>query len=536
MSIKIDISELRWRGPLGIERVVIIGAGVGGLAAAIDLAGRGIKVAIYEAAARPGGKMRPSAVDGGFLDAGPTVFTMRDVFEELFADAGAALQNYITLRPLSILARHAWDENERLDLFSDIEQSADAIGEFAGVTEAAGFRQFCRRSQQIFEALEHAFMRTQRPSPFRLVAGAGLSKLGGLLRISPFSALWPTLGSYFRDRRIRQLFARYATYCGSSPFDAPATLMLVAHAERKGVWIVEGGMHRLSDALARLAEQRGAVIHYGCRVAEIVTSGSQVRGIRLLPKDFIPADAIVCNADIAALTRGLFGESVQCAAAKTLSHERSLSALTWLIRAESNGFPLVRHCVFFSADYPAEFGDIFGIGHLPSDPTVYVCAQDRDDLGSNVPHGRERLLCLVNAPPIGDSHHFTDVEVEQCRNRTFHRLEKCGLRINSATASMRTVTPTDFNRLYPGTGGALYGRASHGWRASFQRPGSRSRIPGLYLAGGSVHPGPGIPMAALSGRLAAEAVLADLASIKRYRPTGTHGGMSMRSAMTANTD
>jgi 1-hydroxycarotenoid 3,4-desaturase len=507
------------------ERVVIIGAGVGGLAAAIDLAGRGIEVAIYEAEDRPGGKMQPCAIDGSFLDAGPTVFTMRDVFEKLFADAGTALQDHITLRPLSILARHAWDENERLDLFADIEQSADAIGEFAGVSEASGFRRFCKRSQQIFETLEHAFMCVQRPSPFGLVAGVGLSNLGGLLHISPFSTLWPTLGRYFRDPRLRQLFARYATYCGSSPFDAPATLMLVAHAEQKGVWIVEGGMHRLSDALARLAEQRGAIIHYGCRVAEIVTSGSEVRGIRVLPQEFIPADVIVCNADVAALTRGLFGRRVQRAAGKTLNHERSLSALTWLIRAEIKGFPLVRHSVFFSADYSAEFSDIFGKARLPSDPTIYVCAQDRDDLGNDVPHGRERLLCLVNAPPIGDRHCFSEVEVEQCRHRIFQRLEKCGLLINSATASMRTVTPTDFNRLYPGTGGALYGLASHGWKASFRRPGSRSRIPGLYLAGGSVHPGPGIPMAALSGRLAAQAVLADLASTKQCLSTGMHGGM-----------
>ncbi len=515
------------------ERVVIIGAGVGGLATAVTLAVRGIEVVVLEMAAAGGGKMRAVEVDGTAIAAGPTVFTMREVFDELFTDAGSALDDHIALQPLDVLARHAWSEGERLDLFADVERSADAIGAFAGASEARNFLDFARRSREIFDTLDRSFMRAQRPSPAALVTSEGFAGLARLSRISPFSTLWTTLGRIFRDPRLRQLFGRYATYCGSSPFQAPATLMLVAHAEQKGVWRIEGGMEQLAQALARLAARHGALIRFNSTVAEVIVSQGAASGVRLASGEVLQASAVVCNADVSALAGGLLGKGARSAVAPVDPGARSLSAVTWLAHARTTGFPLLHHNVFFSANYAAEFQEI-GLGHLPSDPTVYVCAEDRGSDGS-APPGRERLLCLVNAPAIGDQHPFSASEVQRCRDHAFRRLEACGLRIESATPAITAVTPTDFNRLYPGTGGALYGRASHGWTASFQRPGSRSRMPGLYLAGGSTHPGPGVPMAAISGRLAAAAVIEDLASTRRSRQAATPGGMSMRSATTAAT-
>jgi 1-hydroxycarotenoid 3,4-desaturase len=512
------------------ERVVVIGAGIGGLVAALLLSARGVSVTLVERSTKPGGKMRQIEIAGTRIDAGPTVFTMRSVFEEIFASGGASLSDYIALRPAEILARHAWSVKERLDLFADVDRSADAIGAFAGAGEAQGYRDFCARAQRIYESLDQAFIRSPRPSLNTLVASFGLRRLGDLWQISPFISLWNALGEHFRDPRLRQLFGRYATYCGSSPFLAPATLMLVAHVEREGVWLIEGGMHRLAEALATLAGRAGATLRYGSEARAVIVELERVAGVTLANGERIDADAVLVNADTAAVSTGRLGQAIAAAVPMVARSLRSLSAITWAMVAPSNGFPLVRHNVFFSSDYGDEFERI-GRGELPAEPTVYVCAQNRtdiDDIAGASPASPEPLLCLVNAPPRGEAIIPETMEISQCEKRTFALLERCGLRIERQSQNTVMTTPRDFERLYPATGGALYGPASHGWMASFGRSGSRTRMRGLYVAGGSTHPGPGVPMAAISGRLAAEAMLADFASMRRFRAAATLGGMSTR--------
>ncbi|MFO1057935.1 MAG: phytoene desaturase family protein [Dongiaceae bacterium] len=539
MSCYIDTEVNRnLESPLPGQRAIVVGAGIGGLVAALELAGRGLEVTVLERAAAPGGKMREVMVAGRPIDAGPTVFTLRPVFEAIFAAAGSSLDAHLVLRPVEVLARHAWNERDRLDLYADRERSAEAIAAFAGPAEGRGYRRFCERARRIWRTLAESFVDAPQPSLPGLVQAVGIGRLPDLLSISPFSTLWQALGEHFRDPRLRQLFGRYATYVGSSPFLAPATLMLVAHVEQEGVWLVEGGMHRLAAALAGLAAARGATFRYGAEVAELRIEGGRIAGVALADGEHLAADAVVLNADVAALSGGAFGRPAAAAVAPASRARRSLSAVTWALVARSAGFPLLRHNVFFSGDYRAEFDDLFGRSRLPAAPTVYVCAQDRDDRGragvggpGDGPGGGpgdepERLLCLVNAPATGDTHPFDAAEIEQCATRTFERLAACGLTLRPEASQV--TTPADFARLFPATGGAIYGQASHGWTASFQRPGSRSKVPGLYLAGGSVHPGAGVPMAALSGRHAAASLMADLSSTGRSRRTAMPGGTSTR--------
>ncbi|NEU11070.1 phytoene desaturase [Methylobacterium sp. BTF04] len=506
--------------------VVVIGAGIAGLVAALRLAHAGLSVTVLERGARPGGKMRSVAVDGVPVEAGPTVFTMRWIFDEIFAECGADLADRVVLQPAATLARHAWGPGEQLDLFADHDASVEAIAAFAGAREAEGYRRFCARAAEVYRTLEGPFIRGERPSPVDLAARVGLSGLGDLWRIQPFTTLWSALGDYFADPRLRQLFGRYATYCGSSPFEAPATLMLVAHVEAQGVWYVEGGLSRLARAVAELAAERGATIRYGAEVARIAVERGACVGVDLIDGERIPADRIVANADVAALGAGLFGSEAARAIGKVSPGERSLSAVTVCRSARATGFPLLRHTVFFGADYAAEF-DAIRCGRLPTDPTVYVCAQDRADDGTAIA-GPERLLCLVNAPARGRAQPFTPSEIAACETTLTRRLATSGLTLEGAPGIV--TDPADFEGLFPGTGGALYGRASHGWMASFKRPGARTALPGLYLAGGSVHPGPGVPMAAQSGRLAADSLLADLkagrASTRRSPRTAMSGGTS----------
>jgi 1-hydroxycarotenoid 3,4-desaturase len=504
------------------RRVVVIGAGIGGLVAALWLAAKGFAVTLIESAQSPGGKMREVSVDGAKIDAGPTVLTMLWVFDEIFAEVGTLLADHLDVRRLQTIARHGWSGCERLDLFADVDRSADAIGDFAGAREAAGYREFCKRARAIYRTLEEPFIRGARPNPAALVRSV---PLGDLVRISPFSTLWGALGEYFQDPRLRQLFARYATYCGSSPFQAPATLMLVAHVEQEGVWTLDGGMHRLATTLADLAITHGATLRFGTRAARILVAGGRASGVELGDGERLDADAVVMNGDVAALSEGLLGEEAAAVVSPISRRERSLSAVTWAISGRTEGFPLLRHNVFFSDDYRTEFDDIFARRQLPREPTVYVCAQDRGH-GGESSVATERLLCLVNAPADGDEKSFSKSELQSCENAAFRLLSRCGLTI-APTGTIRTV-PADFARLFPASGGALYGRASHGWRASFARPGSRTRLPGLYLAGGSVHPGPGVPMAALSGRQAAASVMADLSLTGRSNRAAMPGGMSMR--------
>ncbi len=506
----------------GPRRAIVVGAGLGGLAAAVDLARQGLAVTVLERAATPGGKMRAVTADGAAIDAGPTVFTMRWVFESLFADAGARLEERLRLQPAAILARHAWVEDKgdpaaRLDLFADVDRSADAIAAFAGSKDAAGYRALVARSKAIHDTLRDTFMAAQKPTSLSLAARLNFD-LGALWRTAPFTTLWNALGRHIADHRLRQLFARYATYVGASPFRAPATLMLIAHVEQDGVWLVDGGMRRIADALQALAEAHGARFRFNAEAARIETVGGRAAGVSLAEGERLDADAVVFNGDPAALATGLLGDAPRRAAPPTRPEQRSLSAVTWCVRAQTSGFPLKRHTVFFGSDYRDEFAPLverpLDARSISQSPTVYICAQDRGAGDRNdAVDGRERLLVLINAPAIGDRRPLTASDHAALAERAADLLARCGLRLEGGAEALRsgvTTGPQEFHNLFPATGGALYGRATHGPFAAFDRPGAASRLPGLYLCGGGVHPGAGVPMATLSGRLAAARVVAGL--------------------------
>jgi 1-hydroxycarotenoid 3,4-desaturase len=527
------------------ERVVVVGAGVGGLTAALRLVLQGLDVTVVEAGAEPGGKMRAVAVDGVHVDAGPTVFTMRWVFDELLADAGLRLDTMVPLTRLDLLARHAWRADaSRLDLHADLNQSADAIARFASPQEGKRFLQFAQEARRIYGRLEGPHIRSQRPSFVQMVRDLGVGGLRELSALGPFASLWQTLGRHFQDPRLRQLFARYATYCGASPWAAPATLMLVAHVELDGVWSIEGGMPQLARALADAAAQRGVRFIYNQRVERIDIQNSAVSGVVLNDQTRLPCSRVVHNGDVNALALGLLGQPAQAAgAAPPRLRDRSLSALTWAMHVGTQGFELARHNVFFDDHYDQEFDDVFKHRRLPQRGTVYLCAQDRGGTRASqadiTQPARERLLALVNAPAHDDAHALSLSEIEACEQRSLNLLTQCGLHLSlpkgSATTQVLRRTPADFAALYPGSAGALYGPATHGWMSLFKRSSARTPIKGLYLAGGSVHPGPGVPMAAMSGRLAAATLLADLDSTSRSRRVRIAGGTSTPSAMTVST-
>lgn len=514
--------------------VVVVGAGIGGLSAAIELAVRGHGVIVVEKAAAVGGKMRTLDAGGRPIDAGPTVLTMREVFDGLFERAGARLDDVLTLRRLEVLARHAWPDGSRLDLHADPERSAAAIEAFAGQREAEGFRRFCAYTRRIYEAVEGPFIHGEITGLLGMMKQLGPAQLWRMAAVDWHRTMWKALGERFRDPRLRQLFGRYGTYYGSSPLRAPATLNLIAHVEQRGVWAVEGGMIRLALALAELLARHGGELRLGTTVEEVLVEGGRAAGVRLQGGEVLRARAVVINAAPEALAGGLLGPAARGAVQPATKAPRSLSAITWALQGRVSSFPLAYHNVMFSSDYRREFDELEA-GRVPQEPTVYVCAQDRDPADPNpgLDPTPQRLFCLVNAPARGDDDGFA-LEIERCKAQCWTQLQRCGLVVEESDPSQTiTTTPHEFARMFPGTGGALYGPATHGLMATFSRPGPRTRIPGMYLVGGGVHPGAGVPMVALGGRSAARSAHEDLASTPRFLPAATSGGMSTASAPMA---
>jgi 1-hydroxycarotenoid 3,4-desaturase len=275
--------------------------------------------------------------------------------------------------------------------------------------------------------------------------------------------------------------------------------MLIAHAERAGVWFVDGGMRRLADAMVRVLGELGVELRFGASATSIEVANGAVNAVEVDGGESLRADAVVFNGDAGALTAGLLGDSLRRAQPDRSGEPRSLSAITWCMNARVSGFPLDHHNVFFGSDYTDEFDSIFKHRRIGCEPTVYICAQDRGIDTGNTDGRAERLLLLINAPPAD----ISAGDVESAGRRAFELLERQGLRIDAEDTVV--TTPNDFADLFPGSEGAIYGWPTHGWAGSFRRAGSGSSVDGLFLAGGTVHPGPGIPMVALSGRIAANA-------------------------------
>jgi len=486
------------------------------------LAHRGLSPIIVDRNERVGGKMASVAVDGSWMDGGPTVLTMLEVFEDLFSECGMSLHEWVTVEPARVLARHFWDDGSRLDLFSNSEASFESIRDFAGLNEAEGFIRFQRYTAKIYDAVEDVFIHGQRPTLMGAFCKVGLGGVFRLWNADVRRSMHCAIRDYFSDPRLIQLFGRYATYAGNDPFRTPATFNLIAHVEQRGVWRVVGGMGRLADALAAQIEAKGGEIRCG-EIVERIEKGPPWRVVTK-DKTYL-TQTVVFNGDIAALTSARLGNDVSGAAKSYPKTSRSLSALTWCGRVCVGKVPLLHHNIFFSPNYEEEFDQLTTQRNVPVDPTVYVCAQDRGD--TDEPMDKERLLVLVNAPAVGDDR-VVDIqdrqqEIIRCQHATFLRLQRAGLNNLNAAEFSRT-SPVEWETRFPGSGGAIYGRASRHWTSVLNRSGARSRLPGLYLVGGSVHPGAGVPMAALSGRMAAQAISEDFPLTSKSHQGDTYGG------------
>lgn len=510
------------KGPGFGQSAVVIGAGIGGLAAAARLAHAGFAVTLLERHGTPGGKMRSIPSSAGPVDAGPTVLTLRPVIEALFAALGERLEDHLTLLRQPMIARHFWPDGSKLDLYDSPAANMHTIRAFAGAKAAQQFRVFSDRAKALFAAFNAPMLQSADPSRLKLAIQC-LRNPQILKQMAPFASLADLLDRSFDDPRLAQLFGRYATYVGGSPYQVPALLALIWQAEAAGVWKIRGGMYRLALVLEALSKARGAQILYDSHVARIDSVLGRATGVTLADGTTLRADVVVFNGDPRALSTGALGNACNMLAPQTKTRQRSLSAQVWSFAAQPSGPELAHHNVFFRNAPKPEF-DALAQGKLAPDPTLYICAMDRG--GPAPPPRVERFEIIANAPPL-PAH---DPEFSQCHERTFQTLARFGLTFSPSPEPKALTTPTGFEALFPASQGSLYGQSPHGLMAGFQRPKAQTAIKGLYLAGGGAHPGAGVPMAILSARHAVEMILKHQTSTSTSRPTVTPGGTSTGSA------
>lgn len=479
------------------DPIIIIGAGIGGLSAAIRLAAAGRRVAIYEKNAGVGGKMSQIAVDGFRWDTGPSVITMRRVFAELFAAAGRELEDYLTLLPVEPLTRYFYPDGVVLDASRDVSKMARQIARL-DERDVEGYLAYLAYAARIHRITGPVFIYDRPPTPrsFLRVPPREWLQIDGLRTMAD------AIDDFVVTPQMRQLLGRFATYVGASPYQAPATLNVIAHVELTGgVWYPQGGVYQIAAALARLARELGVEIHTGCGVSRIVTRLGRAAGVALANGRVIPADTILSNLDVATTYRTLLpGYAYQPPL------QPSCSGFIMMLGVRGESPQLAHHNIFFSADYPAEFRAIFQEGRPPDDPTIYVAITGKTD-AAHAPPGHENWFVLVNAPPLGEGYDWTAKE-RPYRDLVLDRLAAHGVDIRQRIVTERIWTPRDLQRHSGAWRGALYGQSSNSKLAAFRRPHNRAKdVAGLYFAGGTTHPGGGVPMVALSGKAAAEMIL-----------------------------
>ena len=493
-----------------MAEIVVIGAGIGGLSAAIALAAEGHAVRVLEAAPRPGGKAGYVDLDGVRADTGPSVLILPEVLDPVFRAAGTRLADEVVLRRLHRPFRYQWPDGTVLDLFHDPEESVQSVRRTLGARPAGELQDFLVYARRIWEAAAPHFVLGAPPSLGRLPWQPRL--LGRLPAIDPLHTMRHAIHARVRSPHLRDVLARYATYNGSDPRTAPATLNCIAWVEiGLGGYGVQGGMYALVEALERVALRAGARLHYGSRVESLDVRAGTVRGVVLDDDRAFEADAVVVNADVGHLLGALLPVSAP-ALGFGKAAVPSTSGWTGILRARrrNGGEARVPHTVLFSSDPEAEFADLFDRDRPPAEPTVYLCAQEAAH-GVAGWSGAEPVFVMANAPAEPREHPRDPATWADLERPVLERTRAAGL-ADPDDALVWRRTPAGLATRFPGSRGSLYGAASNWALAAFRRPPNRvATLPGLYLASGSAHPGGGVPLCARSGLAAAEAIHHDLA-------------------------
>jgi len=490
-----------------VSRVVVVGGGLGGLAVAARLARLRHDVTVVERANALGGKAGSFGRDAFRFDTGPSLITLPATIRDLFRKTGKPVESVLELRPLDQLARYRFADGTVVDVpNSGVNDVAAAFQDALGGRAGEQWRAFYDRAERTWEAVRTPFVESALEGPAPLLRLAA-SRPRDITKVAPWQTLRALGRRSFDDQRLRVWLDRYATYSGSDPRESPAVLSVVPYVEHAfGGWEVVGGVRRLVDAMYERAVDRGVRVRTGTEVVAVTANLGRVDGVRLADGTTLPADIVVSDVDATVLYSELLDPPRPDIVRPLRRTTPSSSGFVLLLGVRGRTPNLRRHTVLFGDDTDAEFDAVFGpAAHPPQRPTVYVSATADD-----APPDCEAWFVLVNAPRHGHGPGTIDWTepglAERYADDILTVMAERGLDVRNRLAFKEIGTPADLEIATGSPGGAIYGMSSNGWRAATLRPANRSPIPGLFLVGGSTHPGGGIPLVLMSAALVAEMI------------------------------
>ena len=485
------------------RQAVVIGGGLGGLAIALRLAAKGWAVTVCEQGATFGGKMNSWTAQGFRFDTGPSLITMPWIFSELFAAAGSDIKDHLEVVPVHPISEYIYPDGTRFTYSASMPEWLKTVKNL-DARDVEGFLRFLKLGAQLYAVSKDTFLR-RRPLDWpRATDASGLKHM-------PWRQGWgnyhKTVAAHFHSPHLQQLYDRYPTYVGSSPYQSPATLAVIPYIEFSfGGWYINGGLYRIVESLLELARRANITLLTGARVDKIEQTGGRVTAVRLADGRQIKADVVVMNGDAGDTPRMLNEKG----AGRLPQTKRSMSGFVMLLGVKRTMPELHHHAIYFSADYKREFDELFKERRFPSDPTIYVNAPSRSDR-SVVPGEGETLFVMANAP-ANDSENSPDewdiAHITEAKRRVFARLRASGFPdIENEIVVSDVWTPQKISTRYLMPGGTIYGTDSHGWKNAFLRPPNKDKkVQGLYYVGGSTHPGGGTPTVLLSAQITSELI------------------------------
>ncbi len=487
--------------------VIVIGAGVGGIAAATHLARRGIQVTVLEKNQRPGGRCDRFSRDGHHFDVGPTLFVMPLAYEAEFASLGVSMRERLDLQRVDPTYRLVFDDGSQLALTSDLKAM---FGQLESI-EPGSFQGFLRYMDEGHRHYDLAMERLVQRD-FRTASEFfSLSNLPLLFRLKPLVNHYRNMSSYFGHPRLKAAFTFQDVYMGLSPFEAPATFSMMPYTElAHGVWYPKGGMYRVVEALMDMAREAGVDFAFDAEVNRIAVNGARARGVELLGGSRLAADAILANADLPYVYRDLLPKNKL--AERLIRKRYSCSVISFYWGVDKTIEALGPHTLFLADDYRANFESIIRDLTLPDNPSLYVHAPTRLD-PSLAPPGEDTLIAIVAVGHLDDNGE-QDWEAirDRARQAVFRRLASVGITDLQAHLKFEiNCTPLSWQSRYNLMKGSTHGLSHNLTQLGYFRPRNRHpRYDNLYFVGASTHPGTGMPTALISARLAAQRVLDDL--------------------------